>query len=56
MPINTNEQDSTTTARIRPPKQVWEPVYINIADLESVREIELAKRRDHISEFNSRGW
>lgn len=51
-----NEQNDTTIARIKPPKQVSEPVYINFSDLESIREIELAKKRERIDEFKSRNW
>ncbi|WP_169222737.1 hypothetical protein [Brasilonema sp. UFV-L1] len=48
-----NEQDNTSTARIKPPKQVSDSVYIRLEDLESIREIELAKRRERIDEFKS---
>lgn len=51
MTINTNEQDSTSTVRIMPPRKVWEPVYIRLEKLESIREIsEIKKQRsDHQS-------
>lgn len=51
-----NELDNTTTARIKPPRHVWEPVYIKLEELESIREIKLAKRRERGEFFQSRGW
>ena len=39
------EQDSTSIARIKPPREVSEPVYIRLEDLEAFQEIEQAQRR-----------
>ena len=50
------EQYSTSTDRIKPPKQVNNPVHINLDDLEALREREQAQRRERVFDFNNRGW
>ncbi|MBW4597654.1 MAG: hypothetical protein KME46_33320 [Brasilonema angustatum HA4187-MV1] len=45
------EQDSTSTARIKPPREVSQPVYIDFRDLEAFREIDQAKRRERVQEY-----
>ncbi|MBW4597556.1 MAG: hypothetical protein KME46_32825 [Brasilonema angustatum HA4187-MV1] len=44
-----NEQDNTSTVRIKPPRKVYEPIYINFEELEAIRELhEFKKQRsDH---------
>lgn len=44
--MNCNEQENTSAARIMPSRKVSEPIYIRFEDLEAIREIELAKRRE----------
>lgn len=52
----TNEEFDTTTARIKLPRKVSEPVYIKFEDLEAFREMELARRRERVEAFKSQGW
>ncbi|MUH00501.1 hypothetical protein F7734_52830 [Scytonema sp. UIC 10036] len=52
MTSNNSEPTNTSCDRIKPPKQVSAPAYIDIDDLEAMRE----KRRDRIQEIKSRNW
>lgn len=48
------EQYDPSIARIMPPRKVYESVCIRIEDLESIREIELAKRCERVQQMVSK--
>jgi hypothetical protein len=52
-------QDETTNTsydRIKIPRKVSEPIYIDFRDLEAIKEDHLARQRDRILEIKTRGW
>ena len=51
-----SEEHSTSTARIKPNRKIYQCAPIQFEDLESIRELELEQRRIRAQECNSRGW
>lgn len=55
-PENVYVAPNPTMARVNPPTQVSNPVYINLDNLEAFQETEQAKRRERVQLFQSQGW
>jgi hypothetical protein len=52
-------QDETTNTsydRIKIPRKVSEPIYIDFRDLEAIKEDYLAKNRERIEQIKNQGW